>query len=87
MARSNAISDYVKNGCDTATVSVEVYDNDDEVDIKTTIFQRTFDISNKSKFSVNEQSVNKKTFLETISKYKIQISNLCQFLPQDKVQV
>ncbi|KNC26668.1 hypothetical protein FF38_13048 [Lucilia cuprina] len=29
LARSNSIGDYVKNGCESATVSVEVFDNDD----------------------------------------------------------
>lgn len=87
LARSTAISDYIKNGCESATISVEVYDNDDEVDTKTTTFQRSFNMSNKSEFSINGKSVPKKHYLANISKYNIQISNLCQFLPQDKVQV
>lgn len=87
LARSNSIGDYVQNGYESATVSVEIYDGDDEVDCKTTIFQRFFDRHNKSKFFVNNQIVSKKDFLDAVSKYNIQISNMCQFLPQDRVQV
>ncbi|KAM7356002.1 structural maintenance of chromosomes 5 [Cochliomyia hominivorax] len=86
LARSTSIGEYVKNGCDSATVSVEVYDNNDLDDVKVTIFQRSFDIHNKSQFYVNGQPLSKKIFLEAVSRYNIQISNLCQFLPQDKVQ-
>lgn len=87
LARSSSIGDYVKNGCESATVSVEVYDNDDEIDYKTTTFQRKFDIGGKSQFSINSQLVSQKEFLKTVATYNIQISNLCQFLPQDRVQV
>ncbi|KNC24700.1 hypothetical protein FF38_10971 [Lucilia cuprina] len=86
LARSNSIGDYVKNGCESATVSVEVFDNDDSVDTKTTTFRRSFDINNKSQFFINGQAMSKKNFLDIVSRYNIQINNLCQFLPQDKVQ-
>lgn len=87
LARSTSIGEYVKNGCETAEISVEIYDNNDLVDVKTTTFGRKFDINNKNTFYVNGQQMSKKNFLENVSKYNIQISNLCQFLPQDKVQV
>lgn len=87
LARSNCIGDYVQNGYESATVSVEIYDSNEDVDCKTTTFQRSFTKDNKSNFYVNNQQVSKKNFLEAVSKYNIQISNLCQFLPQDRVQV
>lgn len=86
LARSSSIGDYVKNGCESATVSVEVYENDDDTDCKTKTLQRTFDVGGKSQFSVNSQLVSQKEFLKIVAKYNIQISNLCQFLPQDRVQ-
>lgn len=40
---------------------------------------------NKSIFSLNGKPSNKKAILETARSFSIQIDNLCQFLPQDKV--
>uniref|UniRef100_A0A1I8NSZ9 Structural maintenance of chromosomes protein 5 n=2 Tax=Stomoxys calcitrans TaxID=35570 RepID=A0A1I8NSZ9_STOCA len=82
LARSSSIGEYVKNGCESSKVSVEVYGQSDD----TTKFQRTFDINGKSQFAINNQAVSQKKFLEYVDQFKIQISNLCQFLPQDRVQ-
>lgn len=40
---------------------------------------------NKSLFSLNGKPSNKKAILEAAKSFEIQIDNLCQFLPQDKV--
>ena len=40
---------------------------------------------NKSEFSINGRNCSKKTVQELARSYSIQIDNLCQFLPQDKV--
>lgn len=83
LARSSSIGEYVKNGCESSKVAVEVFGQADE----TTKFQRSFDINGKSQFAVNNQAVTQKRFLECVDQFKIQIGNLCQFLPQDRVQV
>ena len=40
---------------------------------------------NKTQFSINDKPSNKKTVMELARSFSIQIDNLCQFLPQDKV--
>ena len=40
---------------------------------------------NKMQFSINEKPSNKKNVMELARSFSIQIDNLCQFLPQDKV--
>ncbi|XP_073840909.1 structural maintenance of chromosomes 5 isoform X2 [Musca autumnalis] len=82
LARSSSIGDYVKNGCDSAKIAVEIFSHGDD----TTKFQRKFDLSGKSQFFINDQPVTQKKFLESVDHFKIQIGNLCQFLPQDRVQ-
>ncbi|XP_075160034.1 structural maintenance of chromosomes 5 isoform X3 [Haematobia irritans] len=82
LARSSSIGDYVKNGYDSSIVTVEVYGHGEE----TIKYQRTFDKDGKSQFAVNSQTVTHKKFLESVDKFKIQVGNLCQFLPQDRVQ-
>lgn len=41
--------------------------------------------NNKSTFHLNRKPSNKKAILEVAKSFSIQIDNLCQFLPQDKV--
>uniref|UniRef100_A0A1I8MVV4 Structural maintenance of chromosomes protein 5 n=1 Tax=Musca domestica TaxID=7370 RepID=A0A1I8MVV4_MUSDO len=82
LARSSSIGDYVKNGCESARVAVEVYGQGED----TTNFQRSFDLNGKSQFSINNQTVTQRKFLESVDNFKIQVGNLCQFLPQDRVQ-
>ena len=41
--------------------------------------------NNKSTFHLNGKPSNKKAILEVVRTFSIQIDNLCQFLPQDKV--
>lgn len=50
-------------------------------------FSRYFDSSGKSVWKINGKDVTGKAYLQQVSEYNIQIDNLCQFLPQDRVQV
>ncbi|KAL9872094.1 structural maintenance of chromosomes protein 5-like [Glossina fuscipes fuscipes] len=90
LARSNFIRDYVKNGCSSAKISVEVCDERKNkgslCDEKSVDFTRTFDKNDKSEYFINGHSYSRRDYLEAISKFNIQVNNLCQFLPQDRVQ-
>ncbi|XP_037899548.1 structural maintenance of chromosomes protein 5-like, partial [Glossina fuscipes] len=90
LARSNLIRDYVKNGCSSAKISVEVCaerkNRGSLCDEKSVDFTRTFDKSDKSEYFINGRSYSRRSYLEAISKFNIQVNNLCQFLPQDRVQ-
>lgn len=82
--RSSSISDYVKSGKSLATIIVTIYGKNKGI-LET--FKRTINTNGESRFSVNSKDISKSKFVETISSYNIQVSNLCQFLPQDRVQV
>uniref|UniRef100_A0A1A9VQ45 Structural maintenance of chromosomes protein 5 n=1 Tax=Glossina austeni TaxID=7395 RepID=A0A1A9VQ45_GLOAU len=90
LARSNFITDYVKNGCSSAKISVEVYgerkDKESLCDTKSVQFTRTFDKNDKSEYFIDGRSYSHRDYLKAISKFNIQVNNLCQFLPQDRVQ-
>lgn len=47
---------------------------------------RKFNTFNKSTWTINNKPVNKDQVLACATKFNIQVNNLCQFLPQDKVQ-
>lgn len=83
LSRSSSIGDYVKNGRDEAIIKVEIYRDTPD---KSTIFERRFQRNGKSTFKMGENVVVEKIYLSEIMEFKIQIGNLCQFLPQDRVQ-
>ncbi|XP_053684572.1 structural maintenance of chromosomes protein 5 [Sabethes cyaneus] len=83
LSRSGSIEDYIKNGKEEAKIEVTLYKNDKRSLIT---FRRTFDRRGKDRFEIDGTKVSHKEFLQRIRKLNIQIDNLCQFLPQDRVQ-
>ena len=75
----------MKHGSQEATIEIELAKDDKRfkknVVIRSTIRRE----GNKTMFSVNGKPQNKKTVVELARSLSIQIDNLCQFLPQDKV--
>ncbi|KAH9631246.1 hypothetical protein HF086_011950 [Spodoptera exigua] len=72
IGRAKNISEYVRSGCDEATIEIELYQNPGQRNV---IIRRTFNTSNKSKWYIDHNLV-------TVKK----VDNLCQLLPQDRVQ-
>uniref|UniRef100_A0A8D8ITH6 Structural maintenance of chromosomes protein 5 n=1 Tax=Culex pipiens TaxID=7175 RepID=A0A8D8ITH6_CULPI len=83
LSRSSSIEDYIKNGKDVAKVEVAIYKNAKR---ETIMFNRTFDRSGLDRFEIDGTKVSHKEYLKRIRALNIQIDNLCQFLPQDRVQ-
>ncbi|KAG9429029.1 structural maintenance of chromosomes protein 5 [Apis mellifera carnica] len=82
IGRAIHVADYVKRGCEEAKVEIHLK-NGKKNDI---IIQRIFNISGKSLWFLDERPSNIKEIQELIKTFNIQVDNLCQFLPQDKVQ-
>ncbi|KAI4468807.1 structural maintenance of chromosomes protein 5 [Holotrichia oblita] len=51
-----------------------------------TVITREFDVNDRSIWRLNGSKVSQKDMLDNIALYNIQVDNLCQFLPQDRVQ-
>ncbi|XP_058828932.1 structural maintenance of chromosomes protein 5 [Topomyia yanbarensis] len=83
LSRSGSIDDYIKNGKLVAKIEVALYKNAKRAVI---MFNRTFDRDGKDRFDIDGTKVSHKDFLKRIRDLNIQIDNLCQFLPQDRVQ-
>ncbi|XP_017072488.1 structural maintenance of chromosomes protein 5 [Drosophila eugracilis] len=81
--RSASVADYIQSNKTSATIIVRVYGRTVN---STESFRRIINSNGSSTFSVNGQDTSKKNFLAAVSSYNIQVSNLCQFLPQDRVQ-
>ncbi|KAG8528661.1 uncharacterized protein KY384_006348 [Bacidia gigantensis] len=85
LGRAKDLGDFVKHGTREALIEIELAK--DGVKFKSNIVIRCSikREGNKSSFSVNGKPQNKKYVLNLARSLSIQIDNLCQFLPQDKV--
>ncbi|XP_063706320.1 structural maintenance of chromosomes protein 5 [Culicoides brevitarsis] len=82
LSRSSALTDWIKHGCDEALIEIHVYKNETE----TTSFQRQFNQDGMDEYKIDGKKYSRKQFLLKVKEYNIQVDNLCQFLPQDRVQ-
>uniref|UniRef100_A0A8C6YCP2 Structural maintenance of chromosomes protein 5 n=1 Tax=Naja naja TaxID=35670 RepID=A0A8C6YCP2_NAJNA len=81
IGRGEKIGQFVKHGCNKGTVEIEVYKVPNNV-----IITREMSVSNnQSVWFLNKVSTTLKMVEEQVSALNIQVGNLCQFLPQDKV--
>jgi len=77
------VSEFVKHGSQDATIEIELAGRPNKRNpvIRCNIKRE----GNKTSFDINGTPSNKKKVVELARSFSIQIDNLCQFLPQDKV--
>ncbi|MCJ1266256.1 Structural maintenance of chromosomes protein 5 [Lobaria immixta] len=86
LGRAKDVSEYVKHGFQEATIEIELAGDGKRFKGKNVIIECNIKReNNKSTFHLNRKPSNKKAVLEVAKSFSIQIDNLCQFLPQDKV--
>lgn len=83
LSERNKLSDYVQNGKDEAQITVIVY-KDEHRNLKR--FCRQFNRQNKNVYHIDGRKVKEGEYLAEIDKLNVQVGNLCQFLPQERVQ-
>lgn len=84
LGRAKEASEFVKHGCREATIEIELAKGPgfQTNPVITRTIKRE---GNKSTFTINGKEVSRKQVLKLAESFSIQIDNLCQFLPQDKV--
>lgn len=82
VGRGKNISEYVKHNEEKATIKLLMQGKNGQKNFTVT---RHFDKLNASSWELNGEAKSQKDVLTFISKYQIQVDNLCQFLPQDRV--
>ena len=85
LGRAKDISEYVKHGCQEAIIEIELAGDGKRHKRNPIIRCNIRREGNKSHFLINGKPSSKKGVLEVAKSFSIQIDNLCQFLPQDKV--
>lgn len=83
VGRGTKISEYVRHDCDQATIRIILYSQNEDESV---CVSRHFDTSDKTTWELNGKKVPFKDIEKTIQQFNIQVDNLCQFLPQDRVQ-
>ncbi|XP_077331082.1 structural maintenance of chromosomes protein 5 [Lithobates pipiens] len=81
IGRADKVGFYVKRGCQKGMVELELYKASGNL-----IITREIQVSNnQSTWYINGRSASLKSVEEQVAAMNIQVGNLCQFLPQDKV--
>ncbi|KAF4339283.1 structural maintenance of chromosome (SMC) [Fusarium beomiforme] len=84
LGRAGSVKEFVKHGKDTATIEIELYKRPKDPRnfvVKVQIRRE----QNNQKWWLNGKESNLKNVQHLMRKLKIQVDNLCQFLPQDRV--
>ncbi|RZB44823.1 structural maintenance of chromosomes protein 5 [Glycine soja] len=82
LGRATSIGAYVKRGEESGYIKITLR-GDHKVEHIT--IMRKINTNNKSEWLLNGNVVPKKDVAETIQRFNIQVNNLTQFLPQDRV--
>ncbi|KAK1758556.1 SMC5-like protein [Echria macrotheca] len=84
LGRASAFSDFVKHGKDEADIAVELQRRPEDAEnyVVGLCIRRE---DNSRKFTINGNRATLKDIQQLMRSLRIQIDNLCQFLPQDKV--
>ncbi|KAM5192219.1 structural maintenance of chromosomes protein 5 [Mantella aurantiaca] len=81
IGRADKVGFYVKRGCQKGMVELELYKASGNL-----VIMREIQVSNnQSTWYINGKSTTLKMVEEQVAALNIQVGNLCQFLPQDKV--
>uniref|UniRef100_A0A3B5LCL1 Structural maintenance of chromosomes protein 5 n=1 Tax=Xiphophorus couchianus TaxID=32473 RepID=A0A3B5LCL1_9TELE len=81
LGRGDKVGLYVKRGCQKGFVEIELFKNGGNLVISREIHVE----NNQSLWMINGGISNQKKVEEEVKALQIQVSNLCQFLPQEKV--
>ncbi|RIA89012.1 P-loop containing nucleoside triphosphate hydrolase protein [Glomus cerebriforme] len=80
LGRAREISDFVKHGQERSSIEIELKSK------KPVVITRTIKKSNNtSLWKLNGKTSTQKDIVSKVNSLNIQVDNLCQFLPQDKV--
>lgn len=82
LGRASNVGAFVKRGQDSGYVKISL--RGDRASEKIVIM-RKISIDNKSEWVLNGLPVSKRDVIQVIQKFNIQVNNLTQFLPQDRV--
>jgi chromosome segregation ATPase len=88
LGRAKNIGDFVRTGCESADIEIELQHIEGPASQRAgnPVFSRhLIRANNKSSWKLNGKATSQKKVKELMLQYGVQVDNLCQFLPQDRV--
>ena len=85
LGRAKDISEFVKHGAKKATIEIELAKDPKRQTSNPVIRTKILRENNKVEYYINDKKENKKRVMDLARSFSIQVDNLCQFLPQDRV--
>lgn len=85
LGRAKDISEFVKHGAKKATIEIELAKDPARQTSNPVIRTKILRENNKVEYYINDKKENKKRVMDLARSFSIQVDNLCQFLPQDRV--
>ncbi|AOA61493.1 SMC5-SMC6 complex component [Komagataella phaffii CBS 7435] len=76
------LKDFIRNGCDNSFIEIEFKGAETN---ETLTVRRSFNLTNRSTWTLNGKETTEKMVKERCKELNIQLDNLCQFLPQERV--
>nr|POE59340.1 structural maintenance of chromosomes protein 5 [Quercus suber] len=85
LGRAKDIGEFVKHGKQVAMIEIELARDPGKHQRNPIITTKIIRDGNKTEFMINGEKSNNKKVLSLAREFSIQVDNLCQFLPQDRV--
>ncbi|EMC94314.1 hypothetical protein BAUCODRAFT_123954 [Baudoinia panamericana UAMH 10762] len=85
LGRAKDSGEFVKHGADTAVIEIELAANPKKHAENPVVTTKITRAGNKTEFMLNRRKATKKEVEKLMRSFSIQVDNLCQFLPQDRV--
>ncbi|WPG97579.1 Hypothetical protein R9X50_00035700 [Acrodontium crateriforme] len=85
LGRAKDIGEFVKHGAKKAIIEIELAADPSRHDENPVITTKITREGNKTDFSISGKKTSNKAVLDLARSFSIQVDNLCQFLPQDRV--
>lgn len=85
LGRAKQLGEFVKNGTKKAEIEIELAADPAQHSRNHIITTKITRADNKCVYSINGSTTTRKALDKLMRSYSIQIDNLCQFLPQDRV--
>jgi chromosome segregation ATPase len=85
LARGKTIDHFIKHGEDNCLIEIELFHRDGNVTFRREVGRKTNSRMKKNSWKINGKAVTKEDVITMVRSLNIQLDNLCQFLPQDRV--
>ncbi|KAK5175055.1 Structural maintenance of chromosomes protein 5 [Saxophila tyrrhenica] len=85
LGRAKDLGEFVKHGAKRAEIEIELAKDPARHEDNPVITTRITKDGNKAEFAIDQKKSNKKGVQQLARSFSIQVDNLCQFLPQDRV--